>query len=181
VSDVSRGPGWWQASDGKWYSPDQVPGDAAQAAVDAGAAAGPGPELPGPGPAPGYPPPGYPPPGYPPPAMPYGPPPAAGAYGYPVGGPGYGYPAPAKTNGLAIASMVCSFFFWIYGIPAVLAVVFGFIARGQIKRSNGTQTGAGMALAGIIVGIAGLVIGTVLLVVALVVINHCSQNGNCSN
>ena len=38
-----------------------------------------------------------------------------------------------------------------------------------------------MALAGIIVGIAGLVIGTVLLVVALVVINHCSQNGNCSN
>ena len=26
MSDVSQGPGWWQASDGKWYSPEQRPG-----------------------------------------------------------------------------------------------------------------------------------------------------------
>ena len=26
VSDVSQGPGWWLASDGKWYSPEQAPG-----------------------------------------------------------------------------------------------------------------------------------------------------------
>ena len=26
MSDVSQGPGWWQASDGKWYSPEQAPG-----------------------------------------------------------------------------------------------------------------------------------------------------------
>jgi hypothetical protein len=26
VSDYSQGPGWWQASDGKWYSPEQAPG-----------------------------------------------------------------------------------------------------------------------------------------------------------
>jgi len=26
VSDTSGGPGWWQASDGKWYPPDQQPG-----------------------------------------------------------------------------------------------------------------------------------------------------------
>jgi hypothetical protein len=25
MSDVSRGPGWWQASDGKWYPPEQHP------------------------------------------------------------------------------------------------------------------------------------------------------------
>jgi hypothetical protein len=25
VSDVSQGPGWWQASDGKWYPPQQAP------------------------------------------------------------------------------------------------------------------------------------------------------------
>ena len=25
MSDVSQGPGWWQASDGKWYPPDQHP------------------------------------------------------------------------------------------------------------------------------------------------------------
>jgi len=26
MSDTSQGPGWWQASDGKWYSPAQAPG-----------------------------------------------------------------------------------------------------------------------------------------------------------
>lgn len=45
MSDVSQGPGWWQASDGKWYPPEQAP--AAQPAMPSaapgayGAAAGP--------------------------------------------------------------------------------------------------------------------------------------------
>lgn len=26
MSDVSQGPGWWQASDGKWYAPEQASG-----------------------------------------------------------------------------------------------------------------------------------------------------------
>ncbi len=30
MSDSSRGPGWWQASDGKWYAPEQHPGSAPQ-------------------------------------------------------------------------------------------------------------------------------------------------------
>lgn len=30
MSDSSQGPGWWQASDGKWYSPEQAPGPAPQ-------------------------------------------------------------------------------------------------------------------------------------------------------
>ncbi len=29
MSDFSQGPGWWQASDGKWYAPEQAPGAAA--------------------------------------------------------------------------------------------------------------------------------------------------------
>ena len=28
MSDTSQGPGWWIASDGKWYSPEQKPGPA---------------------------------------------------------------------------------------------------------------------------------------------------------
>jgi uncharacterized RDD family membrane protein YckC len=28
MSDTAQGPGWWQASDGKWYPPDQQPGPA---------------------------------------------------------------------------------------------------------------------------------------------------------
>jgi hypothetical protein len=31
MSDYSQGPGWWQASDGKWYPPQQHPGAAPQA------------------------------------------------------------------------------------------------------------------------------------------------------
>ena len=38
----------------------------------------------------------------------------------------------------------------------ILAVIFGFVARSQIKRSNGTQRGSGMALAGIILGFVWL-------------------------
>lgn len=45
MSDFSQGPGWWQASDGKWYPPEQAPGGQATPP-----AAGP----PGYGAAPGY-------------------------------------------------------------------------------------------------------------------------------
>jgi len=36
MSDTSQGPGWWQASDGKWYPPEQAPGAAPQPAGSAG-------------------------------------------------------------------------------------------------------------------------------------------------
>lgn len=43
MSDQSQGPGWWQASDGKWYPPEQSPapqagGGSPQATVEVGAA-----------------------------------------------------------------------------------------------------------------------------------------------
>ena len=196
MSDVAQGPGWWQASDGKWYSPEQVPGDATPSPPTPTPAIpdGTGPlsvPLPGPdagGVSPGYgsqPAPGYgPPPGGgafgPPPDGPGYPPMVDAGYGYPPGGAPYGYLATPKTNGLAIASRVCSGFFWLYGIGAVLAIVFGFIARSQIKRSAGMQRGGGMALAGIIIGFAGIVIGVVLAVIIVAVVHHCQQNGNCT-
>jgi TM2 domain-containing membrane protein YozV len=34
MSEVSQGPGWWQASDGKWYAPDLHPDHQASAPVD---------------------------------------------------------------------------------------------------------------------------------------------------
>ena len=40
MSDASQGPGWWQASDGKWYPPEQAPG--AQPAAGGGGGAGAG-------------------------------------------------------------------------------------------------------------------------------------------
>jgi hypothetical protein len=38
MSDVSNGPGWWQASDGKWYPPEQQPNYEAPPAPAAGGA-----------------------------------------------------------------------------------------------------------------------------------------------
>jgi hypothetical protein len=36
VSDSPQGPGWWQASDGKWYPPEQAPGSGAGASAGGG-------------------------------------------------------------------------------------------------------------------------------------------------
>jgi Domain of unknown function (DUF4190) len=192
VSDVSQGPGWWQASDGKWYSPEQTPGVASPPQVPSvSGAAEPLTSSAVPTPGPGIPsaPPGYGPPpsgpGYGSP--PTGPPPAPGypmvgdpAYGYQQGGGPYGYAPQPRTNGLAIASFVCSLLFWLYGIGAILGLVFGFIARSQIKRSGGSQQGGGLALAGIIISFVAIAIGIVVTIVVIVVVHHCDQTGNCT-
>src|SRR5207249_2249128 len=55
---------------------------------------------------------------------------------------------------------------WLYWIGSILALIFGIIAKRQIKRSGGQQSGGGMATAGIAlgaVGIAGIVLIAVLL------------------
>ncbi len=167
MSEVSQGPGWWLASDGRWYSPDQSPGYAPPGAQayppPSGAPIGPVGAAYGPSTAP---------PGYAPPIDP--------RYGYPGGGAPYGYSPLPRTNGLAIAAMVCSFFFWLYGIGAILGIIFGFIARSQIKHSGGTQQGKGMALAGIIIGFAGIAIGIILVIVLVAVVHHCEQDGSCT-
>lgn len=89
--------------------------------------------------------------------------------GYPgnTGGPPGAYQP--QTNGMAIASLIFGILglLILYGIGAVLALVFGYVAKGQIKRSQGMQTGNGLALAGIIMGWIGVVI--TILFVALVV------------
>jgi hypothetical protein len=114
-------------------------------------------------------------------AQPYGAQPYGGpAYGGPAYGaqPGYGAPQawtgqypphgmPAyvvqrSTNGLAVASMVLGIL-WIYWIGSILALVFGFVARQQIKQRG--ESGDGMAIAGIVLGCVGL--GTLLLVLLL--------------
>jgi hypothetical protein len=69
-----------------------------------------------------------------------------------------------KTNGLAIASLVLGIV-WVYGIGAVLALVFGYSAKRQIDRSNGQQSGRGMAVAGIVLGWIG-VAGILLIIIA---------------
>jgi hypothetical protein len=80
--------------------------------------------------------------------------------------PGYlpyaGYPPPARTSGLAIASLVLGLL-WIYWIGSVLAVVFGHIALNEMRK-NPLVTGRGLAVAGLILGYLGLGILALLLV-----------------
>ena len=115
-------------------------------------------------------------------AYPYAPPPPPppGAWPQPVGGP---YPPPhpgawaPRTNGLAIASLVLGIVGWIpCGVGSIAAIIFGFVARTQIRDSRGTQTGEGMATAGIVLGFAwiGLIV-TYFVVFALVTAHNGSS------
>ena len=78
--------------------------------------------------------------------------------------PSPGPPAAAfsQVNSLAIASLVLGVL-WFAGIGAVLALVFGYRARSQIKNSAGRQTGSGLATAGIILGWIGITLLVVIL------------------
>ena len=102
----------------------------------------------------------------PPPPPPPGPPyRAAPQYGYTYG------PAPVitRTNGLAIASMVLSItsvFLGIFFVPQILGIVFGHVSMAQIRRSQGTEQGAGMAIAGLVVGYVMLVLWIVIWIAA---------------
>ena len=72
----------------------------------------------------------------------------------------------AKTNGLAIASLACGLALFVFGpLTAIPAIVFGHVARHQIKRTG--EQGAGLALAGLILGWATVILGIVLIVVGL--------------
>ena len=67
---------------------------------------------------------------------------------------------PQKTNALAIASLISSFF------VSVLGIILGFVALNQIKKTG--EQGRGLALAGIIIGFVAVGI-TVLIIVLQVV------------
>lgn len=80
--------------------------------------------------------------------------------------PGIAVPLLPRSEGLAIASLVCSIAGILFiGVPAILGVIFGFVARSKILRSNGMLTGDGLALAGIITGL--VVIGSWALLLIL--------------
>jgi hypothetical protein len=102
MSDHQPAPEWWQASDGRWYPPEQHPGRV---------------------------------------GLPNQP------YGYRVDGQG-----PTGTNGLAVASLVCSLIGVVTcGFPALLGIVFGHIGLHQTSTNPG-QGGRGLAIGGLVVG-----------------------------
>ncbi len=78
-------------------------------------------------------------------------------------------PAPRVrgTNGLAIASLACGVSQFMLGpLPTIPAIVLGHLARRQIKRTG--EDGAGLALAGLILGWAAVVFGVLVVLGAFV-------------
>jgi hypothetical protein len=70
----------------------------------------------------------------------------------------------SKINGLAIASLACGLGQFVFGpLATIPAIVFGHVARYQIKRTR--EQGAGLALAGLILGWATVILAIVLILV----------------
>ena len=140
AADAPEGPGWWQASDRRWYPPEQHPN---------------------------YAPPPPPPPSTPPAqaggfdqsGKPQEPPTPSGPAGFtyaPAGAyPGY---RPPGTNELAVTLLILGIMPVVPLVGSVLAIVFGNKAKKQIDESGGLQTGRGMAAAGTILGWIGAVV-----------------------
>ena len=81
--------------------------------------------------------------------------------------PAYPPPIPVATSGMAIASLVLGIL-GLAGIGSVLAVIFGHVALSKIRRSGGRLKGAGMALAGLILG---YVVISIILLAAIAIPN----------
>lgn len=62
---------------------------------------------------------------------------------------------------MAIVSLVSGILSWLFlpVIGSIVAIITGHMARGEINRSNGTIGGAGLALAGLILGYANVIVG----------------------
>lgn len=92
--------------------------------------------------------------------QPYGSGQAPAAYGQP------GQPGMTKTNTMAILSLVFAF------LVSPLAVVFGFVAKKQIRERG--ESGGGLATAGIILGFLGVLVGVLFAIVIAVAASHSS-------
>lgn len=114
MSEVPQGPGWWRASDGRWYPPNQ-----------------------------------------------------------PLG------PTPSESNGLAIASLVLGIVgFVVPGLASVAAVITGHLGLSQIKRSNLSQGGRGLAIAGLVLGYLQI---AAVVVVILVRVGVLASSGSADD
>ena len=86
------------------------------------------------------------------------------------------------TSGKAIASLtlgICSFLFSILtGIPAI---IFGHLAKNDIRKSGGRIQGDGMALAGLILGYLSVVFIPVVLIIAAIAIPNLLRSKMAAN
>ena len=83
------------------------------------------------------------------------------------------YPPAPPTNGLAIAALVCGVGGFVIGLSFIPAIICGHLARAQIRRTG--EQGAGLALAGLILGYVGTALFIVLIAVFVVIVHKIGQ------
>jgi hypothetical protein len=75
---------------------------------------------------------------------------------------------------MAIASLVLGIM-WLSWLGSILALIFGYIALGQIKKQH--EGGRGIAIAGIVLGWVGVATGILFVVlIAVATTNHGSSS-----
>lgn len=123
--------------------------------------------------------------------QPYVPPPQDGqqmyappSYGYqqPYAPPPYGYQpilVAAPTSGAATASLIFGILSYIFlpVIGAIVAVICGHVALGQIRASGDHVGGKGMAIAGLVLGYLQ-VVGIALFIVFVVLLGAAIAGSN---
>jgi Domain of unknown function (DUF4190) len=96
--------------------------------------------------------------------------------GYSPGWAGAGGSAGRQTNSFAVAALVCGVIqfcgFWLLG--TIPAIVLGHIARRQIRQRG--EQGAGLALAGLILGYVGIALTVVVVVIIVIAVNNSAPS-----
>ena len=88
-------------------------------------------------------------------------------------------PQLATTNSLAITSLICGIAQFMFGpLATIPAVVCGHMARHQIRRTG--EQGAGMALAGLILGWIGVGFTVLVALAAVLLVVAASRSGGVS-
>ena len=78
-----------------------------------------------------------------------------------------------QTNGLAMASFACGLGQFVFGpLTTIPAIVFGHMARSQIRRTG--EQGAGLALVGLMLGWATVILGVVFVATMVVAFGQTS-------
>lgn len=151
MSDVPQGPGWWQASDDKWYPPESHP-DAQARPGGAPGSFGDGPGMYGGG-QPGA---------FPGPQMG-----GSGSYGVPFNATPGNEQLAVVSLVLGVVSVPLACCCYIGLLTGIAAAVTGFMARKKIDESQGMLEGDGMALAGIVLGIIVVVLSLGLIIASV--------------
>lgn len=82
-------------------------------------------------------------------------------------------PQPVKTSTNAIVSLISGILAWLglFGLGGIVAVIFGHVAKKEIRTSTAHIDGDGMATAGLILGYANIaltIIGACFAVLLLI-------------